>query len=340
MRNRAIKPVPPVSTVGTAKGTTTHVMPYPIKNDVQAPVWFAWGKRDAKAHAFLVPSGFLEAPSKVRGKVVTVCKRTVDAHRLDYGDANRGRCKTCTTALAEDTRKRGTGLSEPTVAPVDTGVQHGDPKAAELRRVAELAPISGEAAKDNAEIVSTLRAGNKGEALSLARDLDERGPAASVPEADRAPIGSRDHGTLDGVAMVQGPNMDASDGGVTNWTRKVHPEDLPNALKGAPMVESNPDAKRRTWRNPATGETEPAAARLDGSLRERIDREVVPPTRARRSKASRRRYRKNQQTERNVAARFKARGESMPSKGKGLPTVSQEVKRLRALGRDLPKAGW
>ncbi len=62
--------------------------------------------------------------------------------------------------------------------------------------------------------------------------------------------------------------------------------------------------------------------------------------RPRRTAASRRRYRKNKQVERNVSARFKARGESMPRKGKGLPTVTQEVKRLRNLGRDLPKAGW
>lgn len=331
MRNRATKPVPPVLTVGTAKGTTTHVMPYPVINDVQAPRWFA--RATGKAHAYLVPAGPLE------GSVTSVCKRASDADTLSDA-SGRDRCKTCTTALADDTRKRGTGLSEPTVVPVDTGVQHGDPKAAELRRVAELAPISGDADKSNAEIVTALRDGHKGEALSLARELDERGPSASVPEADRAPIGNRDHGQLDGVAMVQGPNMDASEGGVTNWTRKVDPTNLPNALKGAPLAEDNPDAKRRTWRNPATGDIEPAAPRLDGSLRERIDREVVPGERPRRTAASRRRYRKTRQVERNVSARFKARGEAMPRKGKGLPTVKQEAKRLHNLGRDLPTSGW
>ncbi len=74
MRSRAIKPVPPALTVGTAKGTTTHVMPYPVINDVQAPRWFA--RATGKAHAYLIPAGPME------GSVTSVCKRASDADTL------------------------------------------------------------------------------------------------------------------------------------------------------------------------------------------------------------------------------------------------------------------
>lgn len=304
MRNQAIKAVPPALMVETAKGATAHVMPRAIKNDVLSPSWFAWGK--GKAHAFLIPNGILEAPSRVRGKVVTVCKRTVDAASLNHGDAFRERCKTCTAALAEDTRKRGTGLSEPATDNVATGVQHGSPKEAEARRAGEIAMISGEASKDNAEIVTSLREGRKSDAMDKARELDNRGPAAPVPQADRAPIGNRDHGRLDGVAMVQGPNM---------------------------------EPVRKTWRNPATGEIEPAAARLDGSLRERVDREVLIKDVPRQSKASKRRKRRRLVMEQQIRDRMAARGESLP---KPLPkdAIKREVQRLREAGKALPKRGW
>ncbi len=99
------------------------------------------------------------------------------------------------------------------------------------RRVAELAPISGDADKSNAEIVTALRDGHKGEALSLARELDERGPAASVPEAERAPIGNRDHGQLDGVAMVQGPQH----GRVGRWRDQLDPQALTPPICRTPL---------------------------------------------------------------------------------------------------------
>lgn len=239
---------------------TAYVVDRPVINDVQVPRWL--GYASGKSHAFLVVAGPLESPTG-DGKIKSVCGKSLDVARLTGDDQ---RCKSCTSALAEDTRKRGTGLSEVQIDVVDTGSQDGAPRDADKRRAAELSPLSGEASKDNAEIVQALRSGERERAMESARALDARArvPAreelpALAPvydkvsgryvshrsvrslDADRAPVGSRDHGMLDGVALVQGPNM--------------------------PPVQG-------TWRNPVTGEREPAAARLDGSLAERADREA------------------------------------------------------------------
>lgn len=229
-----------------------------VSNDVIAPRWS--GYAGGKSHAFLVPAGPMESPT---GTLKAVCGKTMTLGRLTSVSF---RCKSCVTALAEDTRKRGTGLTESQIDIVDTGSQDGDPRDADKRRAAELTPLSGDAPQTNADIADALRTGEREQAMESARALDARAKVAANEElpalapvydkksgryvshrsvrdldAARAPIGSRDHGMLDGVAMVQGPNM--------------------------PPV-------RGTWRNPVTKELEPAAARLDGSLAERPDREA------------------------------------------------------------------
>lgn len=84
-------------------------------------------------------------------------------------------------------------------------------------------------------------------------------------------IGARDgNAHMDGPALVQGPNM-----------RAVRP----------------------TWRNRVTGEIEPAAAYLGGSLRERLDREVAPREKPRRTKAQKRKFRARQTAVRKAAER-------------------------------------
>jgi hypothetical protein len=286
---------------------SSRIMPRKIKNEVRAPRWM--GYANGKGHAFLIPAGPIG-----RVTVKGVCGRIMDAERLVAAKGER--CKSCASAMAEDTRKRGTGLTEPTVDIVDTGAAKGDPREAELRRVAELAPISGDAGKRNAEIVGVLREGRPEDAKALAKALDRQGTSAPVPDADRAPIGNRDHGMLDGVAMVQGPNM--------------------------PPVQ-------RMWRNPVTGDVEPAAARLDGSLRERIDRVAVPDqsdrdgfirSSAKRSKTSKRRYRARKTAERMIRERVQSRGEKFVPKGRMADPVKAELQRLRKGGAELPARGW
>lgn len=90
-------------------------------------------------------------------------------------------------------------------------------------------------------------------------------------------IGARDGGSrMDGPALVKGPYM-----------RPV----------------------QTTWTNPVTHEVEPAAARLDGSLRERSDRdpfmrpEIAEP-KPRRTKAQKRKFRARQTNERQLKARL------------------------------------
>jgi hypothetical protein len=183
------------------------IMAYVIKesviNDVKAPRWLASGK--AKAHAFLIPRG--ELPG---GAIKSVCGRSYDSEAMT--DRADDRCKTCAQRTKEDTRKVGTGLSEPVLPVVNKG-------------------------------------------------------ATAVPG-----IGARDgRAMMDGPALVKGPNM-------------------------APV--------QKTWRNPNTGDVEPAAAYLDGSLRDRIDREVAPPERPKRTKAQKRKFRARQTKERHLKARL------------------------------------
>lgn len=97
-------------------------------------------------------------------------------------------------------------------------------------------------------------------------------PVVNKGATEAPTIGARDgNAHMDGPALVKGPNM-----------RGVRP----------------------TWRNPVTGEIEPAAAYLGGSLRERLDREVAPREKPRRTKAQQRKFRARQTHERQRAARL------------------------------------
>lgn len=346
---RAIAHTPPAAKIrelpgikAVPEGRSSRVMPRQIINEVRAPRWL--GYATGKSHAFLIPAGSIADAS-----VKTVCGRVMDSARLS--PSKGARCKSCASLLTEDTRKRGTGLSEPVTDNVATGSTNGDPKDAELRRSAELEPLFGEASKINGEIVESLRDDDKESAVALARKVDRsaREVNAKAPHAERTPIGNRDHGRLDGVAMVQGPNDNGNEGAVTDWVRpKTPPGGMPACLVGAPLAESNPEAPRRTWRNPATGEVEPAAPRLDGSLRERGDRTIVErvdrdglrPDTAKRSKASKRRYRARKTAERAIRERVQGRGERFVPKGRMVDPVKAELKRLRNGGEQLPLRGW
>lgn len=101
-------------------------------------------------------------------------------------------------------------------------------------------------------------------------------PNVNAGATEAPTIGARDGGThMDGPALVKGPNMSAD------------------------------PAKRPMWRNPATGEREPAAAYLDGSLRDRLDREVAGPrVTVTRTKAQQRKFRARNTAERQMAARL------------------------------------
>ena len=261
----------------------------------------------------------------------------------ELGKGSHGRCKACARALPAEPARKGKALTEPQVAPVDTGSVHGDPKAAEARRQLELLKLFGMAGEANATTVELLRAGDREGAITHARATDAKAKqvAHRAPRAETAPLGSRDLGMIDGPALVQGGTMNATDGGKTDWTREVPADQLPNALKGAPLAEPTPDAPRPTRRNPATGEVEPRAPHFSGSRRERIDREIAAADRPkpRRTASSKRRHRAKLAAQRDIEQRVKARGETYVPKGQR-PTVTDDVIRLRALGSDLPVKGW
>lgn len=211
---------------------TAYVVDRPVKNDVLAPRWL--GYAGGKSHALLVPAGPLESPDG-SGTIVAVCKKRLTVGRL----AGHGqKCKTCSTAMAEDTRKRGTGLTERTVDVVSTGAQDGAPRDAERLRSAEISLISGDAAEQNAAIGEQLALGDKSGAMESARVLDAQGASAPIPTAHTAPLGSRDHGRSDGVAMVRGANL-----------RPVQPQKGWAAVAGTmagPIGRERPDREAST----------------------------------------------------------------------------------------------
>lgn len=98
-------------------------------------------------------------------------------------------------------------------------------------------------------------------------------PNVNAGATEAPTIGARDGGAhMDGPALVKGPNM-------------------------APV--------QPMWLNPATGEREPAAAYLDGSLRDRLDRTVAGPrVTVKRTDAQRRKFRARQTAERQMMARL------------------------------------
>jgi len=210
--------------------------------------------------------------------------------------------------------------------------------------MAELLPLFGDAPKDNPAMVEALRSGDAETAPNYARATDDAAKTVRTraPKAAMPPRGSRELGMIDGAALVQGPTMNATDGGQTNWTREVPADQLPNALKGAPMAEANPQAPRPTRRNPATGEIEPRAAVLGGSLRERMDREIAQADRPqpRATASSKRRARARRVAERKLRERVQGRGDTFVPKGRMVDPVKAEVKRLQAKGSTLPTQGW
>lgn len=218
--------------------------------------------------------------------------------------------------LVEPPVKYGKFLSEPQVENVDHAGQAGDPSAALKRRTADLEgaleagtvmiPVKGDKGRAKLTEMPGTEANvrlaleywrakkpRKGQTIvprqsemvsMLVRRLDamraacvvvhapvdapvttevvvERKPAQTTMGAAASPEGHTRH-MLTGPALVQGPNM-------------------------APV--------QRMWTNPATGEREPAAARLDGALTERLDRTVADPRPTpRRSASQRSNYRKAQ----------------------------------------------
>lgn len=221
-----------------------------ITNDVLRARWLSYPA--GKEHAFLIPEGPLPT-----GKIRAVCPGSFDSERLSKNGNQR--CKTCATAMAEDTRKRSTGLSETRTDVVATGAVHGLPASAERVRAAEISQISGGAAKTNASIIETLRAGDRDGALEMARELDERGPAAPVPSAEHSPLGKRGRDghvispMIDGAALVKGSAI----------TPRLEDDDEPggwaglagtNALKSAPLElpDSGVIARERPKRSKAS----------------------------------------------------------------------------------------
>lgn len=184
------------------------------------------GRGELKGHAFPAMKG---QPLEVPGGVARpVCGKPQSADTL--GQLFKGKCANCVRLLADEPKK-STGLSERQTEVVATGSTHGCPEDAERKRAGEIAAISGDALKRNAEAVAALRAGDKGLATAIARNVDEsaakmptgrrtgkKGAREIIPTAPSAkrpakPVtrdvtaGQRGEASIDGAALVKGGNM-------------------------------------------------------------------------------------------------------------------------------------
>jgi hypothetical protein len=213
----------------------------------------------------------------------------------------------------------GKFFSEPTVDVADNGSHVGDPRSAMQRRTADIdgaylrgtvkIPVQGakgrikltEAPGTEENVRKALdywrtrkprtdasRQAQNDNVSSLVRRLDAMRKAEVVVHAPvDAPVTTV-------VATVRDPHA-------TTMGAKVSPEGLTRHMLAGPAIVQGPNmaATRPTWRNPATDEVEPAAAYLDGSLTERLDRTVADrPEKAHRSASQRSNWRKKQRRQR------------------------------------------
>lgn len=212
--------------------------------------------------------------------------------------------------------KRGKFFSEPTLAVADTGSRTGDPRAAAKRRTADVdgayergtvkIPMKGEkgrtkltdapATKANVRVAleywktrkprtETSRQTQNDQVSTLVRMLDAMRSAEAIVHAPvDAPVSTV-------VATTRDPHN-------TTMGASVSPEGFTRHVLSGPAIVQGPNmsanpADRPQWANPATGEKEPAAARLSGALTERLDRTVADERpRARFSDAQRSNYRR------------------------------------------------
>lgn len=216
--------------------------------------------------------------------------------KIDYAelcDVIRIKITHARTANSAPDKRKGKYLSEAQTDVVAPGSQDGDPRSGEGRRSLEIdgafergtvkVPVKGDKGRTKLTEVPATEA-NVRAALEYWRTRKPRSDASreaqnknvsdlqrrlramakgkSALRASESPEGRTQH-VLSGPALVQGPNM---------------------------------VAERPTWRNPATGETEFASARLSGALTERLDRTVADerPV-ARRTPSQRKNWRRKQQ---------------------------------------------
>lgn len=178
------------------------------------------------------------------------------------------------TLVEAPTRKSGKSLSEAQVDVVDTGSQDGDPRDGMQRRVAEVdgayqrgtvkVPRKGDKGRTKLTDVPANEA-NVREALAYWRSRKPRTDASRAKQNDMVSLLSR---RLE--AMLTGP---------VAMTAAESPEGFTQHMLSGPALVQGPNMApvQKRWRNPVTGVSEVAAARLDGSLTERLDRTVADP---------------------------------------------------------------
>ena len=225
--------------------------------------------------------------------------------------------------LTEAPVRHGKFFSEPVLDVADSGSRMGDPRAAAQRRTADIqgahrqgtvkVPVKGDKGRAKlTEVPATEE--NVRKALDHARTRKPRSEAGRLRQNDMVSSLVRRLEAMRKATVVQHAPVDAPVTSVVATVReakptamgaKESPEGLTSRqtgrrvasmLDGPALVQGpNMAPQQRRWKNPATGESEVAAAYLDGALTERLDRTVADERpKAHWSASQRSNYRKKQ----------------------------------------------
>jgi hypothetical protein len=194
--------------------------------------------------------------------------------------------------LVEPKVKYGKGLTEQSIAQVDHEGQPGDPAEAFQRRTSDVdgaygrgtveVPVKGDKGRSKLTPVPATEE-NVRTALEYWKSRKPRSDASRKRQSDMV------------SALVR--MLEAFRKGRTAMRAETSPEGFTqHALPGPALVKGpNMAPVQRKWRNPVTDETEVAAAYLDGSLNERLDKTVADERpKAHRSASQRNNWRKKQ----------------------------------------------
>lgn len=246
------------------------------------------------------------APGFPEGELIMGRKRIAKSAPVDYAelcDVLRIKINAARKPATGKGPKVGKYMSESQLDVAASGSQIGDPREGAARRLADVdgafargtvkVPRKGESGRTKlTEVEATAE--HVREALDYWKGRKPRTDASRSKQSAMVSELTRRY-----AAMTSGPSV---------MTADVSPEGFTQHMLPGPAIVQGPNMapERKTWRNPETGLLEPAAARLDGSLTERLDRTVADPRpRARFTPSQRKNWRRKQQRAELAAAKAK-----------------------------------
>lgn len=251
------------------------------------------------------------------GVVLSIVGGYVRAHTVAPGEMLPENNPQPATLVEAPVKRQGKALSEPQVDNVSHTGEPGDPKAAMERRTVEI-----QGATESGTVMIPVKSGGKGRAKLTAVVATEanvraclaywvakkprKGQTVVPRQSETVSALTRRLEAMRAASVVVHAPLDAAvttgvdvrqDAVHTSMGASASPEGHTRHVLTGPALVKGPNMApvQKVWRNPATGERETAAARLDGALTERLDKTVADarPT-ARFTASQRSNYRRKQ----------------------------------------------